>query len=285
VNIDASGHVRPAPPELARALGRLDPSTAEFVKDVRYFESVGSTNDEAAQLAAAGAPEGTVVIARQQTAGRGRRGRQWHSAPGAGIYMSLVLRPRTSGAGASGGDAALITLMAGAAAAEAVEAAEALRVALKWPNDLVVERDGRGGVERRKLAGILAEGAASAAGLQHVVLGIGINLRPTAYLPELADRVTSIERETGRPADGPRLVAELLRALARGRHDLLEGRTGDVLERWRARGTASVGRLVRWHEGDRVLEGTTAGIDDSGALLVDSPRGRDRIVAGELTWR
>lgn len=276
-----TGHARPIPPDLARALDHLDPGAAEFLHELLYFETVGSTNDEAARLAAAGAPEGTVVIAAEQTAGRGRRGRQWHSAPGAGIYLSLVLRPRTGGS-----DTAVITLMAGAAAAEAVEAAEGLKVALKWPNDLVVERNtGQGVVERRKLAGILAEGAASATGLQHVVLGIGVNLRPTAYPPELADRVTSIERETGRPVDGPRLIAALLGALARGRSDLLEGRTSDVLERWRARGTASIGRLVSWRKGDRVLEGTTAGIDDSGALLVDSARGRERIVAGEVTWR
>jgi BirA family biotin operon repressor/biotin-[acetyl-CoA-carboxylase] ligase len=273
------------PGDLARALANLEPRAAAFVRDVRYHDSVGSPNAEAGQLAATGAPEGTVVIAGQQTAGRGRRGRHWHSPPGAGLYLSIVLRPRRAGAMPGGtADSGLITLMAGAATAEALETAEGLRASLKWPNDLVVEREADGGPDRRKLAGILAEGSAAASELQHVVLGIGINLRPTAYPAELADRVTSIERETGRPPDGARLVAQLLTALVRGREDLLEGRPHVVLERWRARGGASIGRHVRWREGERDVEGTTAGIDDTGALLVDTVRGRERIVAGEVNW-
>ena len=275
---------RDVPPELAHHLERVQAHLGGFVQRVHYLDSVGSTNDEAARLAASGAPEGTVVIAAEQTAGRGRRGRQWHSPSGAGIYLSLVLRPRSPGEAAEGDQSGLVTLMAGSAAAEAVEAAEGLRAAVKWPNDLVVERHVAGQVERRKLAGILAEGAAAGKSLQHIVLGIGINLRASAYPPELADRVTSIERETGRPVDGARLVAALLVQLAHGRADLLGGRARAVLDRWRARATASIGRLVSWHDHRGVLTGVTTGIDDTGALLVDTPGGVERIVAGEVSW-
>ena len=158
------------------------------------FHEIGSTNDEAARLAELGAAEGTTVIASAQTAGRGRFGRTWFSPPGAGLYVSVDL-PRPSGR------AAIVSLAGGVAVAEGIRAATGLPVEIKWPNDIVVDA-GLG--RRRKLAGILAEASTTPDGLQYIVLGFGINLRPAAYPPDIADRATSLESELGRAVDpGP----------------------------------------------------------------------------------
>src|SRR5690606_6342284 len=143
--------------------------------------STASTNDEAARLAAAGATQGTTVVAAAQTAGRGRLGRAWFSPPGAGLYASVVIRdPRA---------APLLTLAAGVAIAEGIRAAAGLPVEIKWPNDLVVDA-GLG--RRRKLAGILTEGSSGVDGLQFVIVGFGVNLLPAAYPADIADRATSL---------------------------------------------------------------------------------------------
>lgn len=279
------------PAHVATALARVGGDLSEFAVDLHWYDVVGSTNDVAAQLAAAGARQGTVVVAEAQTAGRGRLGRGWHSPPGAGLYTSVVFRPEggavTSVAGsAPGGSAAsLLTLMAGVAVAEGVERATGLRAGLKWPNDLVIEAPaGRPWGARRKLAGILAEGATLGPRLDYVILGIGINLRPSAFPSALAAQATSLEEELGRPADAATVLAQCLAGLARGWHDLVAGRRIEVLERWRERGAASFGRPVAWQGPGGALEGTTLGLDDDGALLVDRSGGVERIVAGEVTW-
>src|SRR5262249_35812357 len=141
------------------------------------------------------------VIADEQTSGRGRRGRAWFSPPGSGLYVSIVLSP--AGARRDPGRATmLLTLMAGVALVEGVEAATGLCADVKWPNDLYIAR--------RKLAGILAE-----AGERDVVLGYGINVSAAVFPRELADRATSIETELGRPAGGAWLCAGTVRAMAR----------------------------------------------------------------------
>src|ERR1700716_521081 len=142
----------PLPAEFADAFAAARGRFGCLGAPVVFFSTIGSTNDAASALAERGAAEGTVVIADAQTAGRGRRGRTWFSPPGSGLYVSVVLTParaRTDGDRAT----TLITLAAGVALAEGVEAATGLRVDLKWPNDLYVTR--------RKLAGILAEGVAA----------------------------------------------------------------------------------------------------------------------------
>jgi BirA family biotin operon repressor/biotin-[acetyl-CoA-carboxylase] ligase len=272
----------PLPAHVAEALVRAAPRLEGLGRQVHYFAQIGSTNDEAARLAAEGAPEGTVVLAAAQTAGRGRRGRSWHSPPGAGVYMSVVLR--AAGASTGQGDGSLITLMAGGAAAEAVERTTGVVPALKWPNDLVVERSTTSGVERRKLAGILAEGAAVGGALSSVVLGIGINVRPTAYPPELAGIATSLVTERGRDVDDGEVVAELLAALARGRDDLRGGDTTRVLDRWRRYGRPLLGRRVTFTNAEGTFGGVAEDIDEAGALVVSTPRGSMRVVAGEVQW-
>ena len=241
---------------------------------ILYFPVIGSTNDVAATLAIHGSSEGTVVIADMQTAGRGRRGREWFSPPGSGLYVSVVLRP---GQLRVGGDRAtrLLTLAAGVALAEAVATATGLTVDVKWPNDLYIAR--------HKLAGILAEAAGSGSD-EPIVLGYGINVSQTAYPPELRDRATSLESELGRRVDRALLLVESLASLAARYDDLLEGRFDAILDAWRPRAPGSTGARVTWSTASGASTGVTAGIDGDGALLVLVGERIERIVAGEVTW-
>ncbi len=259
------------PRDFAEALDRVKGRLGRLAPAVAFFPSIGSTNDVAAGLTASGDCEGLVVCADAQTAGRGRRGRSWLSPPGGGLYVSVVWTPARARTDRDRA-ATLVTLAAGVALAEAIESATGLRVDLKWPNDVYVGR--------RKLAGILAEGAANDA----VVLGYGINVGPMAFPRELADRATSLEAELGRPVDRAHVFAETLAALARRYEDLLDGRFDAILDAWRERAPAGRGARVSWTTLAGVRTGVTAGIDDRGALLVREGDRVERIVAGELTW-
>ena len=232
--------------------------------DLRRYDSLPSTMDVAAALAHDGAAHGVVVVADEQTAGRGRRGTTWASPPGAGLYLSFIARP-------SGASLPLVTLCAGVGVRDGITAATGLAPSLKWPNDLIVGK--------RKLAGILAEGMAIGSPDQAVIVGIGINVQPAAYAPDVAARATSIEGELGRAVDADLLLASVLNALwdwlAR-----LEQTPGDILQAWRAASPCAVGTRVEWDG----RSGVTSGIDDSGALLVKTGDGLERIIAGELNW-
>ena len=239
-----------------------------------YFPTVGSTNDIAAEIAAAGAAEGVVVLADRQTSGRGRRGRSWFSPASSGLYVSIVLRPARAEVDPARATA-LLTLAAGVALAEAIEDASGLRVELKWPNDLYIGR--------RKVGGILAETAGGAPG-STVVLGYGINVGAAAFPPELGDHATSLESALGRPVDRTPVLVESLAAMGRRYGDLLDGRYDAILDAWRARAPASIGARVAWSTLTGRQSGITRGIDEHGALLVQSDSRLERIVAGELTW-
>jgi BirA family biotin operon repressor/biotin-[acetyl-CoA-carboxylase] ligase len=260
------------PPDLADALARVRRRLDPLGSTILYFQTIGSTNDVALTLATQGDREGAIVIADEQTAGRGRRGRAWFSPPGSGLYVSVVLAPARARSDPARA-AALVTLTAGVALAEAVEAVTALRVDIKWPNDLVVSR--------RKLAGILAE-AASAPG--RIVIGYGINVSATAFPPELGDRATSLETELGRPIDRAALGAETLASLSQRYADLVDGRFDAILDAWRARAPGSRGARVTWAAASGPQAGITAGIDDRGALLVRVGDRIERLVAGEVSW-
>jgi BirA family biotin operon repressor/biotin-[acetyl-CoA-carboxylase] ligase len=268
----------PLPEELAKTLAAARPRFGRFGSRIIYFPVTGSTNDIAAILASQDDGEGAVVIADAQTAGRGRRGREWFSPAGSGLYVSIVLRPGRSPDPGRGRAARLLTLAAGVALVEAVQTATGLRVDLKWPNDLYIGR--------RKLAGILAEAAGSGPD-DWIVLGYGINVGAAAYPPELGDRATSLESELGRHVDGAQLLVESLASLARRYDDLLEGRFDAILDAWRARAPAARGARVAWITGATMsgaASGVTAGIDDDGSLLVLVDDRVERIVAGEVTW-
>lgn len=212
-----------------------------------HLRLADSTNERAKLLAAAGAPHGTLVTADEQSRGRGRQGRPWSAPPGSAVLMSLVVRDPEP----------VLPLAAAVAVCEAVPA----RCEIKWPNDVWLER--------RKLAGILVEGR-----LQEgwAVLGIGLNVTTTEFPVELSGIATSL-RLAGVEYEVEALLPELLAALERR----LDAPVAELLAAWSER-DALRGERVRWDAG----EGTAVGIDESGALLVDTPEGRVALDAGEV---
>ena len=260
------------PQELASALALNAPARGRIGTPLHYFQEIGSTNDEAARLAEHGASDGTTVVAAAQTAGRGRLGRTWFSPPGAGLYVSVVLRQPAG--------VPLLSLAGGVAVAEGIRTATGLPVHIKWPNDVVVDTGGG----RRKLAGILAEAASSTAGVQHVVLGFGINLRESSYPKEISAIATSIESELGREISPGPVLAESLASLARYLDQLSRGEWRPLLDRWRALSPSARGASVSWQTADGVRRGRTSGIDEDGALLVTCGGSIERIISGTVIW-
>ena len=263
----------PLPQDFAEALASVRDRLRPLGDRIFFFKTIGSTNDVALDLAARGGCDGAIVIAGEQTAGRGRRGRDWFSPQGSGLYVSIVLRPADASVDPQRATG-LVTLAAGVALAEAIEAVTGLRADIKWPNDLLVAR--------RKLAGILAESATSDLG--RIVLGYGLNVGARAYPRELADRATSLETELGRPIDRALVCAETLAGLSARYRDLLAGRFDAILDGWRHRAPASRDARVTWSTPSGPRHGVTAGIDDRGALLVRVDDRIETIVGGEVTW-
>lgn len=257
------------PAEFAEALARLRPRLGPFAQQLLWYPEVTSTNDIAARLADTGAAEGTVVAADAQTAGRGRHGRVWISPPGAGLYVSLVLRPDPETLG-------LLTLAVGVAVSEGIERATGLETHVKWPNDVYVGD--------RKVAGILAEAGAGQSGAPYVIVGVGVNVTAAAYPPDVASRATSIEVELGRTVDRGLLLATSLAALADRYAGLQRRRHADVLAAWRGRAALTFGRRVEWDAAGSRRRGVAEDLDERGALLVRTESGIERIISGEIRW-
>ncbi len=255
--------------EVARAAGTL----GVFGRRIHWLDTTTSTNDVAAHLAGLGAAEGTTVAADAQTAGRGRLGRTWFSPPGAGLYVSIVLRP-SGDLSTRSNPSAFLTLASGVAIAEGVRTSTGLPAEIKWPNDVMIGR--------RKLAGILAEAAAQGDRLQHVIVGFGVNLQNTSFPLELADRATSIEAETSRPADRAQIFSQILIAFSARYRDLQAGRFDAILSAWRALSPSLPGSWVEWDTAAGVMRGRAEDIDEHGALMVRVGRTLERLVAGEV---
>ena len=265
----------PLPEEFAAALAATAERRGSLGQPSFFLSSASSTNDIAMALAERGAPEGAVAIALTQTAGRGRQGREWFSPAGAGLYVSVLIRDAAI--------APMLTLAGGVAVAQGIREATGLSVAIKWPNDIVV-RDEMAPGKRRKIAGILAEAASAGGRVQHVVVGFGVNVRPAAYPAGLEKRVTSLERELGRPVDAGLVLSEILVALNQQVAALKAGEQAGVLERWKALAPSATGAAVEWNTSGNSLRGTTHGVDQDGALLIRVAGRLERVISGEVQW-
>jgi BirA family biotin operon repressor/biotin-[acetyl-CoA-carboxylase] ligase len=267
--------VNDVPSDFSAALAATEAVRGVFGARLFYAAEVDSTNDLAAAAAERGDPEGTTFVAGAQRAGRGRLGRSWFSPPGSGLYCSVIVRRVAL--------APWITLAAGVAVADGIRAATGLPLQIKWPNDIVAV-DGAGFKARRKIAGLLAEATSGPDGLQHIVLGIGINLSPAAYPPDLAGRAGSIEGELGRPVDAGPILAAVLAALNTMLAQLETAGPEALRARWLSLAPSASGAPIAWDGPSGPLTGTTAGIDADGALLARTPQGLARIIAGEVRW-
>jgi len=234
------------------------------------FDTIDSTNTEALNQARLGADEGLCIVARQQTAGRGRHGRVWISEADAGLYFSIVLRPKLETRFLP-----LITLMTAVAVYDTLEEIYKLECDIKWANDIHVGD--------KKICGILAETADTTKGLA-VVVGIGINLKSSNFPPEIAGIATSIEAETGQKINSDELLEALARFLNYHYEILREaGGAGRIRQQWTRRSSYAAGKKVRVLMENETISGTTDGIEENGALRVKIDTGETRIIqAGDV---
>lgn len=234
------------------------------------YSSLPSTNSEASRLALEGAPEGLCIVADEQTAGRGRLQRQWISPRGAGLYMSMILRPRQALE-----TWPVLTLMSAVAVTDTLKRTDKVQADIKWPNDVLVQG--------RKICGILAE-THEAADDRLLVLGIGINLTATAFPPELRETATSVAEVTGKMVDHEIILTTLLKSLSRYYELFQQGSFDQIIDAWCKRSSYANGKLVRVVSEDQSIEGTTLGLEPDGALRIVTSAGEVKIIrAGDVT--
>jgi BirA family biotin operon repressor/biotin-[acetyl-CoA-carboxylase] ligase len=246
-----------------------------FVRHWVFRDSVDSTNAALRALALEGAPTGTVLVADQQTAGRGRHGRVWHSPPAVGLYISILLRPRSTLR-----ELPRWTLAAAVAACLAVRRESGAPVEIKWPNDLLL-----GG---RKLGGVLAEARSAGDRLQDLVVGTGINLahRAADFPDGLRETSTSLRLAGYRSPPPERLAAAYLRELGGLARRLDGGGWDAVAESWERLAPGAHGqrvRVIRASRDEPGQTGVTAGIDEHGGLRVRVDRGRMVVLGGDAS--
>lgn len=234
-----------------------------------YFDSLGSTNDEARDQARVGAAEGLCIVAGQQTAGRGRNGRAWISEKDAGLFFSIVLRPKFDMR-----HFPLITLAAGIAAYDTL-ASFGIEPDIKWVNDILVGE--------KKICGILAEVTETNSG-QAVILGVGINLRSYSYPPEIADVATSLEAETLTEHSAKDVLAKFTVCFAKLYDSLANNdETAILLDEWARRSSYYSGKHVRVKLADSQIDGVTDGLETDGSLRIRTSNGGTAVItAGDV---
>lgn len=259
------------PDILVPSLVHAELGESEIGHNIAHYFRTESTNTVALSLAARGAAHGTVVVAEEQTAGRGRLGRAWHSERSSGIYTSIILRPPLAPNAAP-----VITLMAGVAAQSAIAGATGLDADIRWPNDILV----RG----KKVCGILTEMSAELDRVHAVALGIGINVNHREMPAQLKEIATSLRIETRRTWSRVHLLAALLKELEKQYRVLLRpGGAAVITERWAAASTFAKDKRVRVVSYDGEFFAITAGLDPSGALRIRRDDGREEcLVSGEV---
>ena len=241
-----------------------------FSSRIIYRESIDSTNELAKHLATEGAPEGTLILAEEQTGGRGRRGRAWHSPAGANLLFSVLLRPAVQA-----DKVFAITMILVLAAMEAVKRLAGLAVQIKWPNDLYAGR--------KKLAGILTEFSMTGRTVDWVVLGLGVNV--TWFPQELGAQATSILAETGIPVPRNKLLVETLKVFEVYYKEILAGNIGPFHRKWNET-CFILGKPVFIDSEKERTAAKALRIDADGALIVETAEGvTQRFVAGDVSLR
>lgn len=235
--------------------------TAAFGQKLYYFEKLGSTSDQLKELAAGNVPDGTVVIAEEQKAGRGRSGNSWYSPPGVGLYFSLLLRPKANPIKMQG-----LTLALGCSAAKALETASGMTVEIKWPNDLYC----RG----RKLGGILSESGLMSGLVDTVVIGMGLNLNNQMLPLELCETATSLELESGKHIFREDLLIALLTGLENDYQRFLEQGFSAFTGELKSRFFLSQKWVLVSGEDGQFHKGVVTGFDAQGALLLLDAEGQ-----------
>ncbi len=258
----------------------LEPAFVQFGLGTRWAgqpamlhaKSMTSTNTVLKQAAEEGAPNGTVALCEEQTAGKGRRGRAWVSPAGQGLWVSLLIRPKLSPAKAQ-----LITFAAAIAMAEAVEKETGLSIGIKWPNDLVLNG--------KKVCGILLELSGDVESIAYVVVGTGLNAGEKAYPPELSGRATSLAQALGRKVPRAPILRSYLQAMEKYMELLEQEGLAGIWAAYESR-SCTLKRAVRVEGGGENFEGMADGLDENGALLVRMEDGTiRRILAGDVSVR
>jgi BirA family transcriptional regulator, biotin operon repressor / biotin---[acetyl-CoA-carboxylase] ligase len=245
-------------------------SGCAFGKRIYHFLKIDSTNSVAMQLGEGGEPHGAVVLAEEQTVGRGRAGRSWLSEKSRGIYATMLLRPQISPA-----HAPLLTLVAGLAARDAVADETGLEPDIRWPNDLLL-----GG---KKFSGILTEMRAEPDRVHYAVVGIGINVNQERMPAELAGLATSLRLETGKAHSRIDLLIRLLKRLEHYYNQFITEGSKPIVQRFCAVSSYAKGKRVRISTAREVFTGVTAGLEPSGVLRVKRADGKvELILSGDV---
>ena len=248
-------------------------NTKRFGKEVYAFRETSSTSDAASALARGGAEEGTVVAADRQTMGRGRMGRSWESAPGVGIWMSVILRPQIPPM-----NVPRVTITAAVAVSEVLKEETGREAPIEWPNDVMIHG--------RKVAGILTEMVAEQDRVEFVILGIGLNVNhiDKDFTSALRGKATSLYLEDGLRRDRTTLLQRLLERLEYFYDMLQEEKFGEIVARWSAN-SYTLGRRVRCTSNGQPIEGVAESLATDGALLVRTDRGvLQRIACGDVSY-
>ena len=253
-------------PEILRPLLR----GTIFDEHLHHFYKIGSTNTAALAAAADGAPEGSVFLAEEQTAGRGRGANSWQSPRSTGIYCSAVVRPQLPPS-----EVLILSLAAGLAVRAAIQQVDSrISADLKWPNDVLI-----GG---KKVCGILTEMNAEATRVRYIVVGIGINVNQSSFPKEL--QATSLRLVSGSEWSRVELGAALLKSLDHEYRQVLEnsGERESILRRFTESSSWTRGKAVRIEENGSAFEGTTEGLDSRGFLQVRTPKGLQTVLSGTV---
>ncbi len=243
--------------------------TQVFGNKIYTFDTIDSTNNCAKAVADIGASEGTVVFAEEQTAGKGRLGRPWFSPPSQNLTFSVVLRPQADNNALN-----LLPLYAAVAVAEAIERTTSLKVECKWPNDLLVNK--------KKVGGILIEGAFKDGKVEYAVIGIGINVNVAVFPQDLSQKASSLRLETNGEVDRARLFQEILRSLERHYKQTLRKGLQSVLPEWTAH-TSMLGKTITVAQQGKSISGVVKGLSQDGGLLLQTNGIVHTLFAGDVT--